>query len=163
MYNIEFKILFLRLKVVHRIAPDYICKLISFRVPIKYQLRAARKLLLMALRGKVLPTLRARALSSAASYLWNHHRACLTLDLSVIWKLTFSAELSVCCLSNVKFLSSRGNCKVFLILIPFKMIIILNELSHENIIDWQSLLTSSVGEYLCWPFVIISSNCFKEC
>ena len=84
MYNIEFKILFLRLKVVHRIAPDYICKLISFRVPIKYQLRAARKLLLMALRGKVLPTLRARALSSAASYLWNHHRACLTLDLSVI-------------------------------------------------------------------------------
>lgn len=117
----------------------------------------------MALRGKVLPTLRARALSSAAPYLWNHHRACLTLDLSVIWKLTFSAELSVCYLSNVKFLSSRGNCKVFLILIPFKMIIILNELSHENIIDWQSLLTSSVGEYLCWPFVIISSNCFKEC
>ena len=75
---------FLRLKVVHRIAPDYVCKLISFRVPIKYQLRAARKLLLMALRGKVLPTLRARALSSAAPYLWNHHRACLTLDLSVI-------------------------------------------------------------------------------
>ena len=70
-YRIEFKILLLCFKAVHGMAPGYICKLISFKIPTKYELRSNQKLLLKVPSGKMLPTLGARAFSYAAPRLWN--------------------------------------------------------------------------------------------
>ena len=70
-YRIEFKILLLCFKAVHGMAPSYICKLISFKIPIKYELRSNQKLLLKVPSGKMLPTLGVRAFSYAVPRLWN--------------------------------------------------------------------------------------------
>ena len=70
-YRIEFKILLLCFNAVHGMAPGYICKLINFKIPTKYELRSNQKLLLKVPSGEMLPTLGARAFSYAAPRLWN--------------------------------------------------------------------------------------------
>lgn len=52
-------------KAVHGIAPGYIFKLISFKMPTKYELSSNQKLLLKVPSGKILPALEARAFSYA--------------------------------------------------------------------------------------------------
>ena len=48
-------------KAVHGMAPDYVCELISRKIPAICELRSNQKLLLRVLSGKMLPTLGARA------------------------------------------------------------------------------------------------------
>ena len=52
-------------------ALDYICKLVSFKIPTKYELWSNLKLVLMTIRRKILPTQEARTIPSAAPYLMN--------------------------------------------------------------------------------------------
>ena len=58
-------------KAIHRMAPDYICKLINPKPLTDYALRSNSKFLLKVPNGEMLTTLGARAFASAAPNLWN--------------------------------------------------------------------------------------------
>ena len=79
-YHIEFKILLMTFKAIHsnKMAPDYICKLISRRKSTGYSLRSSEKVMLEVPSGKMLPTLGGKAFCYVAPKLWNN----LTSEIS---------------------------------------------------------------------------------
>ena len=85
-YLIDFKILLLSFKAIHKIAPDYICNLISLKGSTRYSLRSSNTILLSVPSGKSLKTLGDIAFCMAGPALWNtlpyHIRICFSLDIS---------------------------------------------------------------------------------
>ena len=84
-YRIDFKILLLTFKAIHKIAPDYISNLISLKGSTRYSLRSSNTMLLSVPSGKSLKTLGDRAFCMAAPALWNtlpyHIRSCSSLNI----------------------------------------------------------------------------------
>jgi hypothetical protein len=60
-YSIDFKILLLTFKAIHKIAPDYISNLISLKGSTRYSFRSSNTMLLSVPSGKSLKTLGDRA------------------------------------------------------------------------------------------------------
>ncbi len=86
-YHIDFKILILTFKAIHKIAPDYISNLISLKEPTRYRLRSSYTMLLRSPSEKSLKTLGDRAFCMAAPALWNtlpyHIRSCSSLNIFI--------------------------------------------------------------------------------
>ena len=59
-------------RIIRKMAPDYLCKLISRRKSTGYSLRSSKKVMLEVPSGKILPTLGGRAFCYAAPKLWNN-------------------------------------------------------------------------------------------
>ena len=69
--RIHFKILILVFKAINRLAPPYICDLISVKPKSCYNLRSNSSLLLEPPKEKMLSTLGARSFYASAPCLWN--------------------------------------------------------------------------------------------
>jgi len=72
IYRVEFKILLITYKVIHELAPTYLCELITLKRPSRYNLRSTGELLLQHPGYKSLRTLGDRSFQVAAPSLWNN-------------------------------------------------------------------------------------------
>ena len=108
-YRIEFKILLMTFKAIHGMAPNYICKLISWRKSTRYSLRSSRKVKFVVPSSKILPTLGGRAFCYAAPKLWNNLPSEISIldslsKLNAMWKHIFLIKLLICSRVFVSFI-----------------------------------------------------------
>ena len=71
IFRIDFKVLMITFKAIHRLAPDYISNLIKVKEHSRYALRSNSELLLEPPRVQTKKTLRDRAFMTAGPALWN--------------------------------------------------------------------------------------------